>query len=129
VKDGGVHQARFCVIRETEIPAVLVELLFIDTKAEEQLLAKPEVREKAAQGVCEGLRRYLEGTGSVTPAVLVPPPWRGRVLEGATASPAGSVGGPARPAGLAVAPRVVLGLAEAQPLRWSRPGGARTGGV
>lgn len=73
VKDGGVHQARFCVIRETEIPAVLVELLFIDNKVEEQLLAKPEVRERAAVGVCEGLRRYLEGTSSMPPAVLVPP--------------------------------------------------------
>ncbi len=73
VKDGGVHQARFCVIRETEIPAVLVELLFIDNKVEEQLLAKPEVRERAATGVCEGLRRYLEGTSSMPPAVLVPP--------------------------------------------------------
>jgi N-acetylmuramoyl-L-alanine amidase len=73
VKDGGVHQARFCVIRETEIPAVLVELLFIDNKVEEQLLAKPEVRERAAVGICEGLRRYLEGTSSLSPAPLVPP--------------------------------------------------------
>lgn len=73
VKDGGVHQARFCVVRETEIPAVLVELLFIDNKVEEQLLAKPDVRERAAVGVCEGLRRYVEGTSSMPPAVLVPP--------------------------------------------------------
>jgi N-acetylmuramoyl-L-alanine amidase len=72
-KDGGVHQARFCVIRETEIPAVLVELLFIDHKVEEGLLAKPETRQAAANGICEGLRRYLEGTSSLPPAILVPP--------------------------------------------------------
>jgi N-acetylmuramoyl-L-alanine amidase len=73
VKDGGVHQARFCVVRETQIPAVLVELLFIDNKVEEGLLAKAETRQQAAAGICEGLRRYLEGTGSVPPAVLTTP--------------------------------------------------------
>jgi len=69
-KDGGVHQERFCVVRETQIPAVLVELLFLDNQNEEALLAKPETRQAAAVGICEGLRRYLEGTSSVAPAVL-----------------------------------------------------------
>ncbi|MEI6500963.1 MAG: N-acetylmuramoyl-L-alanine amidase [Armatimonadota bacterium] len=69
-KDGGVHQARFCVVRETQIPAVLVELLFLDNKNEEALLGQPETRQAAAVGICEGLRRYLEGTSSVAPAVL-----------------------------------------------------------
>ena len=69
-KDGGVHQERFCVVRETQIPAVLVELLFLDNRTEEALLAKPETRQAAAVGICEGLRRYLEGTSSIAPAVL-----------------------------------------------------------
>lgn len=71
-RDGGVHQARFCVVRETQIPAVLVELLFIDNAAEEALLGKPETRQAAAFGICEGLRRYLEGTSSPTPPLLQP---------------------------------------------------------
>lgn len=71
--DSGVHQARFCVIRETQIPAVLVELLFIDNQAEEMLLAQAAVRQEAANGICEGLRRYLEGTASVAPAPLTEP--------------------------------------------------------
>lgn len=72
-KDYGVHQARFCVIRETQIPAVLVELLFIDNKDEEKLLAQPEFRQRAAEGVCEALRRYLEGTNTPSPALLTEP--------------------------------------------------------
>lgn len=72
-RDGGVHQARFCVIRETAIPAILVELMFVDNATEEAILGQPETRQKAAIGICEGLRRYLEGTKSVAPAVLVPP--------------------------------------------------------
>lgn len=69
-KDGGVHQARFCVVRETQIPAVLVEMLFIDNKNEEAILNKPEARQAAAVGICEGLRRYLEGTLSTPSALL-----------------------------------------------------------
>lgn len=72
-KDGGVHQARFCVIRETQIPAILVELLFIDNKNEEALLAKSEVRQSAALAICEGIRRYLEGTSSRPPTLLQEP--------------------------------------------------------
>jgi N-acetylmuramoyl-L-alanine amidase len=72
-KDGGVHQARFCVVRETQIPAILVELLFIDNQNEEALLTKPEVRQSAAMAICEGIRRYLEGTDSTAPALLQEP--------------------------------------------------------
>lgn len=71
--DGGVHQARFCVVRETQIPAVLVEMLFLDNQTEETLLAQASVRQRAANGICEGLRRYLEGTASVAPATLTEP--------------------------------------------------------
>lgn len=72
-KDGGVRHARFAVIRETQIPAVLVEILFIDNKIEEELLAKPEVRQASAVAIAEGLRRYVEGTASVPAAPLRPP--------------------------------------------------------
>jgi N-acetylmuramoyl-L-alanine amidase len=72
-RDGGVHRARFVVVRETLIPAVLVELLFIDNQVEENLLAKPEVRYRAAMGICEGVRRYFEGSSSPTPALLQEP--------------------------------------------------------
>lgn len=64
-RDNGVRWANFCVTRESEMPAVLVELMYINTDEEQALLAQPEVRAAAAAGIVEGLRRYVEGTGSV----------------------------------------------------------------
>jgi len=60
-KDNGVRQARFVVIRENEIPSVLLELMYLNYQQEEQLLAKPEVRAAAAEAVVRGLRQYFEG--------------------------------------------------------------------
>jgi len=60
-KDNGVRQARFVVIRENEIPSVLLELMYLNHHQEEQLLAKPEVRASAAEAVVRGLRQYFEG--------------------------------------------------------------------
>jgi len=72
-RDYGVHCENFCVTRETQMTAILIETLFIDNRAEEKLLGQPEFRQRVADGVCEGLRRYLEGTKSVPPAMLVEP--------------------------------------------------------
>ncbi len=63
-KDRGLKWANFCVTRESHMPAVLVELLFLNSDVEEGLLAKPEVRTAAANALVEGLRQYVEGTGS-----------------------------------------------------------------
>lgn len=72
-RDYGVHCENFCVTRETHMTAILIETLFIDNKVEEKILDKPEFRQAVANNVCEGIRRYLEGTKSVAPAVLVTP--------------------------------------------------------
>ncbi|MEN6305980.1 MAG: N-acetylmuramoyl-L-alanine amidase [Armatimonadia bacterium] len=72
-EDDGVFKARFCVIRETKIPAVLVELLFIDNLTEENLLSQSSIRDKAALGISEGIRRYYEGSKSLRPALLTEP--------------------------------------------------------
>ncbi|MFW5867871.1 MAG: N-acetylmuramoyl-L-alanine amidase [Armatimonadota bacterium] len=62
--DRGLKWANFCVTRESHMPAVLVELLFLNHDTDEALLAKPEVRTAAADAIVEGLRQYVEGTGS-----------------------------------------------------------------
>ncbi len=62
--DRGLKWANFCVTRESKMPAVLVELLFLNSDVEEALLEKPEVRAAAADAIFEGLRQYVEGTGS-----------------------------------------------------------------
>lgn len=72
-RDYGVHCENFCVTRETAMTAILIETLFIDNKAEEKLLDKPEFRQQVANNVCEGIRRYLEGTNSIAPALLQQP--------------------------------------------------------
>jgi len=63
-RDNGLRWANFCVTRESEMPAVLVELMYINTDEEQALLARPETRTAAAAGIVEGLRRYVEGTAS-----------------------------------------------------------------
>jgi len=65
--DRGLKWANFCVTRESHMPAVLVELLFLNSDEEEALLEKPEVRAAAANAIVEGLRQYVEGTGSLPP--------------------------------------------------------------
>lgn len=65
--DRGLKRARFVVIRETSIPAVLVELMFLNSDEEEALLQQEDVREAAAASIVEGLREFVEGTG--------PAPW------------------------------------------------------
>ncbi|MFP4249186.1 MAG: N-acetylmuramoyl-L-alanine amidase [Armatimonadota bacterium] len=63
--DRGLKWANFCVTRESHMPAVLVELLFLNSDVEEALLARPDVRTAAADAIVEGLRQYVEGTDSI----------------------------------------------------------------
>ncbi len=63
--DRGLKWANFCVTRESDMPAVLVELLFLNSDEEEALLEKPEVRAAAVNAIVEGLRQYVEGTASL----------------------------------------------------------------
>ena len=65
-KDNGVRQARFVVVRETQTPAVLLELMYLNHTEEEQLLAEPQVRQAAAEAVVAGLQQYFEGERAPT---------------------------------------------------------------
>ncbi len=62
--DRGVKRARFVVVREAEMPAVLVELAFLSNDEEESLLAQRAFRERAARSIVAGIRCYVEGTDS-----------------------------------------------------------------
>lgn len=63
--DRGVKRARFVVVRESRMPACLVELAFINNVEEEALLAAPLFQERAARAIAAGLRTYVEGTGLI----------------------------------------------------------------
>ncbi|WP_050614174.1 N-acetylmuramoyl-L-alanine amidase [Bacillus testis] len=57
-KHGDLH-----VLRENTMPAVLVELAFIDTKADNAKLASPSYRQKAAQAIYYGTLDYYKYKG------------------------------------------------------------------
>lgn len=61
--DRGVDWASFQVIRETRMPAVLMELGFLSNPHEDYLLSTNPYRLKAAQGIHDGLVRYFQERG------------------------------------------------------------------
>jgi N-acetylmuramoyl-L-alanine amidase len=63
LSDGGVHQANFVVVRTAQMPAVLVELAYLNNAREEALLGSPEFRERAAMAVVNGVRRFAADGG------------------------------------------------------------------
>ncbi|TSA05500.1 MAG: N-acetylmuramoyl-L-alanine amidase [Nitrospiraceae bacterium] len=58
-EDHGVKTAPFYVLRYTAMPSILAELAFISNPAEERHLRQPAFRQKAAEGLFEGIRNYL----------------------------------------------------------------------
>jgi len=66
IKERGVKQARFVVLRSAAMPAVLVETAFISNPKEEQKLKDPAFVDQVAQAIARGVRGFLAGsTGSV----------------------------------------------------------------
>jgi len=58
LSDRGVKDGNFHVIRENTMPAVLVELGFIDNKADNDKLRSPQMREAAAKAIYLGILDY-----------------------------------------------------------------------
>jgi N-acetylmuramoyl-L-alanine amidase len=61
IKQRGVKQAPFVVLRGAAMPAVLVETVFISNPKEEAKLRDPAFLHKAAQAITLGVRRYFAG--------------------------------------------------------------------
>lgn len=59
-KDRGVRQAPFSVLRNTTMPAVLVELDFICNPTVEKYLASDEGRQQLAEAIYSGVEQYRE---------------------------------------------------------------------
>ncbi|NJN04002.1 MAG: N-acetylmuramoyl-L-alanine amidase [Leptolyngbyaceae cyanobacterium SL_1_1] len=59
LNDRGVRQARFYVIRNTSMPAVLLEVGFVTGARDAPLLADPTWREQMAQGIANGILEYV----------------------------------------------------------------------
>jgi len=60
IRDRGVKLANFRVIRQTRIPAVLVELGFISNPIEAFLLSNQEGQNFAATGIVNSVREFLK---------------------------------------------------------------------
>ncbi|HOV80324.1 MAG TPA: N-acetylmuramoyl-L-alanine amidase [Bacillota bacterium] len=58
--DRGKKKANFAVLRQTNMPAVLLENLFIDRKEDAAKLAEPSFRQGIAEAIAAGLARALE---------------------------------------------------------------------
>ncbi len=66
IKQRGVKQAPFIVLRGAAMPAVLVETAFISNPKEEQKLKDPAFLEKVGEAIAKGVRAYARaGNGTV----------------------------------------------------------------
>ncbi len=66
----GVYGANFYVLRRTDMPAALVEGGFLSNPVEEALLGTPSFRQKIAQGVFDGIKRYSGPPPKHEPTIL-----------------------------------------------------------
>ena len=58
-RDRGVKSNNFWVLRDAEVPAILVEVSFLSNPEERALLADPEYRRKAAEAIARGIIQYF----------------------------------------------------------------------
>lgn len=59
-RDRGVRQARFYVLRETSMPAVLVETGFVTGAEDAPQLANPAYRKVMAEAIARGILQYIQ---------------------------------------------------------------------
>lgn len=72
--DRGVKVANYLVLKETAMPAILVELAFISNPNEEKLLRDPAWQDKAARAIANGISTHLgmkEGEDMTSVKVIV----------------------------------------------------------
>jgi len=66
VKDRGVRKAPFVVLVGADMPSILTEISFLSNPADEQLLKKPEHRQRVAEGLYQGMAAYLQNLNSMS---------------------------------------------------------------
>lgn len=59
LKDRGVRYGNFHVIRETKMPAVLLEVGYLSNKNDEAALFSESFQQRVAQGIADGIKEYL----------------------------------------------------------------------
>lgn len=87
--DKGVHQAGFLVLRKTSMPAILTELGFISTPAEEAFLNSQDGIQKLARSIFEGFLDYKQSQDGKKRVTI---PYRTLNNEGTPVSTMGNAG-------------------------------------
>jgi len=64
IKERGVKQAPFAVLRTAAMPAVLVEVAFISNPEEAAKLRNPIFLKSAANAIAKGIQCYIESSGN-----------------------------------------------------------------
>lgn len=64
IKERGVKQAPFAVLRSAAMPAVLVETAFISNAKEEAKLKDPDFQVKVAEAITLGIQRFITAVGT-----------------------------------------------------------------
>lgn len=67
--DRGIKRARFVVIRETKIPAVLIEGGFLSHSFDAKVVATPEYRQQMAGAIVTAVNNYRRALSQANPAV------------------------------------------------------------
>ena len=65
VKNRGVRKAPFVVLIGANMPSILTEISFLSNASDEQLLKKPEHRQRVAEGLYQGVAEYLQSLNSM----------------------------------------------------------------
>lgn len=61
LRDLGVRDANFVVLRTSNMPAILIETAFISNAAEEKIMRTDDFRNKAAEAIVRGIGLYFSG--------------------------------------------------------------------
>jgi N-acetylmuramoyl-L-alanine amidase len=86
--DRGIKRARFVVLRETTIPAVLLEGGFLSNTYDAKIIAMPEYRQQMAASIVTAVNNYRRAVGGTSPAMAQQPGTTPQVrLNGTTPSP------------------------------------------
>lgn len=59
LRDAGIREANFAVLRTSNMPAILAEVAFISNVAEEKLMGTDNFRNKAAEAIVKGIGLYF----------------------------------------------------------------------
>jgi N-acetylmuramoyl-L-alanine amidase len=66
IKNRGVRKAPFVVLIGAGMPSILTEISFLSNPSDEQMLKKPEQRQRVAEGIYQGVAGYLLSMNSMT---------------------------------------------------------------